>query len=154
MSLILICRRSLSDHSTLQLPTATRVSPRLHTNDTRRRLMWAMSIVATFDEQVGLSYLRGMHINDSKTPLGSKKDRHENIGLYVVIHPKVVLADPFASLFIHTLSHSLPNILPEVQSSSQHSSRFSRTLGLKIFLSSSRPRRSKLWKYGSVRSKC
>ncbi|KAH0826901.1 xylose isomerase-like protein [Lanmaoa asiatica] len=38
-------------------------------------------IVATFDEQVGLSYLRGMHLNDSKTPLGSKKDRHENIGL-------------------------------------------------------------------------
>ena len=152
MSLILICRRSLSDHSTLQLPTATRVSPRLHT---RRRLMWAMSIVATFDEQVGLSYLRGMHINDSKTPLGSKKDRHENIGLYVVIHPKVVLADPFASLlFIRTLSHSLPNILPEVQLSSQHSSRFSRTLGFKIFLSSSRPRRSKLWRYGSVRSKC
>ncbi|KAF9242073.1 xylose isomerase-like protein, partial [Melanogaster broomeanus] len=37
--------------------------------------------VATFDEQVGLSYLRGMHLNDSKTPLGSRKDRHENIGL-------------------------------------------------------------------------
>ncbi|KAG9313328.1 xylose isomerase-like protein [Chiua virens] len=37
--------------------------------------------MAIFDDQVGLSYLRGMHLNDSKTPLGSKKDRHENIGL-------------------------------------------------------------------------
>ncbi|KAI1791074.1 AP endonuclease [Ganoderma leucocontextum] len=34
-----------------------------------------------FDRDVGLSYLRGMHINDSKAPLASKKDRHENIGL-------------------------------------------------------------------------
>lgn len=47
-------------------------------------------IVATFDEQVGLSYLRGMHLNDSKTPLGSKKDRHENIGLYVIIREQVI----------------------------------------------------------------
>ncbi|KAF7313181.1 AP-endonuc-2 domain-containing protein [Mycena kentingensis (nom. inval.)] len=38
-------------------------------------------IVADFDKQVGFKYLRGMHLNDSKTELGSKKDRHENIGL-------------------------------------------------------------------------
>ncbi|KIY49412.1 AP endonuclease, partial [Fistulina hepatica ATCC 64428] len=35
----------------------------------------------TFDEHVGIKYLRGMHLNDSKTPLGSRRDRHENIGL-------------------------------------------------------------------------
>jgi len=34
-----------------------------------------------FDSVVGLKYLRGMHLNDSKAALGSKKDRHENIGL-------------------------------------------------------------------------
>ncbi|TBU58651.1 AP endonuclease [Dichomitus squalens] len=34
-----------------------------------------------FDSEVGLSFLRGMHINDSKGALGSKRDRHENIGL-------------------------------------------------------------------------
>ncbi|TFY50441.1 hypothetical protein EVG20_g11516, partial [Dentipellis fragilis] len=34
-----------------------------------------------FDRIVGVKYLRGMHLNDSKTPLGSKKDRHENVGL-------------------------------------------------------------------------
>ena len=33
-----------------------------------------------FDEVIGFSYLRGMHINDSKKDLGSRVDRHESIG--------------------------------------------------------------------------
>lgn len=33
-----------------------------------------------FDETVGLKYLRGIHLNDSKTQLSSSVDRHENIG--------------------------------------------------------------------------
>ncbi|KAL7750795.1 DNA-(apurinic or apyrimidinic site) lyase [Sorochytrium milnesiophthora] len=33
-----------------------------------------------FDDIVGFKYLRALHLNDSKEPLGSKKDRHENIG--------------------------------------------------------------------------
>ena len=33
-----------------------------------------------FDEVVGFSYLRGMHLNDSKKELGSRVDRHESIG--------------------------------------------------------------------------
>ncbi|KAG1725718.1 xylose isomerase-like protein [Suillus paluster] len=37
--------------------------------------------VSEFDSQVGLSYLKGLHLNDSKAALGSRKDRHENIGL-------------------------------------------------------------------------
>ncbi|EGO21301.1 hypothetical protein SERLADRAFT_373106 [Serpula lacrymans var. lacrymans S7.9] len=37
--------------------------------------------VSDFDTHIGLSYLRGLHMNDSKTPLASKKDRHENIGM-------------------------------------------------------------------------
>lgn len=37
--------------------------------------------LAAFDAEVGLSYLKGLHLNDSKAALGSKKDRHENIGL-------------------------------------------------------------------------
>ena len=32
------------------------------------------------DQTVGLSLLRGMHLNDSKGELGSRKDRHEHIG--------------------------------------------------------------------------
>lgn len=32
-----------------------------------------------FDEIVGFRYLRGMHLNGSKTPLGSRKDRHSTL---------------------------------------------------------------------------
>ncbi|KAG1839181.1 xylose isomerase-like protein [Suillus tomentosus] len=38
-------------------------------------------VFSAFDTEVGLSYLKGLHLNDSKAALGSKKDRHENIGL-------------------------------------------------------------------------
>jgi AP endonuclease-1 len=37
--------------------------------------------LSAFDTEVGLLYLKGLHLNDSKAALGSKKDRHENIGL-------------------------------------------------------------------------
>jgi len=33
-----------------------------------------------FADTVGFNYLRGMHLNDSKRELGSKVDRHDNIG--------------------------------------------------------------------------
>ena len=33
-----------------------------------------------FDEIVGFSYLRGMHLNDSKPDLGAKVDRHHSLG--------------------------------------------------------------------------
>ncbi|HEU0165929.1 MAG TPA: deoxyribonuclease IV [Thermomicrobiales bacterium] len=33
-----------------------------------------------FDEIVGIKYLRALHLNDSKNPLGSFKDRHDMIG--------------------------------------------------------------------------
>jgi deoxyribonuclease-4 len=38
---------------------------------------------ATLDEldrEIGLDRLRALHVNDSKVPLGSNVDRHENIG--------------------------------------------------------------------------
>jgi len=34
-----------------------------------------------FDKEIGLSYIKCIHINDSKNDLGSHKDRHENFGL-------------------------------------------------------------------------
>lgn len=34
-----------------------------------------------FDRVIGMGYLRGMHLNDDKKPLGSRIDRHESIGL-------------------------------------------------------------------------
>lgn len=33
-----------------------------------------------FDEIIGFKYLRGMHLNDSKKDLGTRVDRHENLG--------------------------------------------------------------------------
>lgn len=36
--------------------------------------------MADFDQIVGFQYLKGMHLNDSKVPLGSRKDRHHNLG--------------------------------------------------------------------------
>ncbi|KAF9457332.1 xylose isomerase-like protein [Collybia nuda] len=48
--------------------------------DIRTKEAWDTTL-EKFDKQVGLSYLRGMHLNDSKTELNSKRDRHENIGI-------------------------------------------------------------------------
>lgn len=39
-----------------------------------------MITVTELEQTVGPGYLRGMHLNDSKTLLGSHKDRHDNIG--------------------------------------------------------------------------
>jgi deoxyribonuclease IV len=33
-----------------------------------------------FDEIIGMEYLRGMHLNDSKKEFGTRVDRHENLG--------------------------------------------------------------------------
>ena len=37
-------------------------------------------LLAQLDESIGLDRLRCLHVNDSKTPLGSNRDRHDNIG--------------------------------------------------------------------------
>lgn len=49
-----------------------------------------------FDEVIGFSYLRGMHINDSKKDLGTRVDRHDSIGKGVMglTTFKVLMDDP------------------------------------------------------------
>ena len=37
-------------------------------------------VLAEFDRVIGLEKLRAVHVNDSKNPLGARKDRHEKIG--------------------------------------------------------------------------
>jgi len=37
-------------------------------------------VLAQLDELIGLERLRALHANDSKAPLGSNRDRHDNIG--------------------------------------------------------------------------
>ena len=51
-----------------------------HLNDSGYDITDFDSILDEFDRIVGLSYLKCIHINDSKNIKGAKKDRHENIG--------------------------------------------------------------------------
>ena len=37
------------------------------------------ALLDDFDETIGLDRLRALHVNDSKTPLGSNRDRHANL---------------------------------------------------------------------------
>lgn len=55
-------------------------------------------VLEEFDRVIGLARLKAVHVNDSKNPLGSHKDRHEKIGegeigldafLRIVTHPKL-----------------------------------------------------------------
>ncbi|HDM36643.1 MAG TPA: endonuclease, partial [Candidatus Syntrophoarchaeum butanivorans] len=49
-----------------------------------------------FDEVIGLSQLKLLHINDTKGDLGSRLDRHEHIGLGMIGEDgfRVILRDP------------------------------------------------------------
>ena len=47
--------------------------------DIRTQAGWE-TMMSQFDSIVGLSYLRGVHVNDSKVGLGSRVDRHAPIG--------------------------------------------------------------------------
>ena len=51
-----------------------------HLNDAGYDISNFDKILDEFDSIIGLSYLKVIHINDSKNPIGSHKDRHENIG--------------------------------------------------------------------------
>jgi deoxyribonuclease IV len=37
-------------------------------------------LLGEIDQRIGLERLRALHVNDSKAPLGSNRDRHDNIG--------------------------------------------------------------------------
>lgn len=39
------------------------------------------TVFSEFDRIVGFKYLKGMHLNDAKKPLGSRVDRHDSLGL-------------------------------------------------------------------------
>ena len=53
-----------------------------HVNDAGYDLVHDLDDTLTeFDKEVGINKLGVIHLNDSKNPMGSHKDRHENIGL-------------------------------------------------------------------------
>lgn len=51
-----------------------------HVNDAGYSLANFDAFLEEFDKTIGLKYLHCIHLNDSKNPCGSHKDRHENIG--------------------------------------------------------------------------
>jgi len=62
-------------------------------------------VLAEFDRVIGLDKLKALHLNDSKNPFGSHKDRHEllgegNLGL-----------DAFSGIVNHSVLKELPMIL-------------------------------------------
>jgi deoxyribonuclease-4 len=58
-----------------------------------------------FDQAVGLKRLHLLHLNDSKTPLGSRKDRHWHIG------EGYIGMEGFRNLVNHPLLKRLPGIM-------------------------------------------
>jgi deoxyribonuclease IV len=51
-----------------------------HINDAGMDEKDVGALLKDFDAQLGLSRLKVIHLNDSKNPMGSHKDRHENLG--------------------------------------------------------------------------
>jgi deoxyribonuclease-4 len=60
--------------------------------------------VRDLDAQIGLDRLRCLHVNDSQTPLGSNRDRHENVG-------KGVIGRGLATFLAHPAFQDLPAIV-------------------------------------------
>ncbi len=59
----------------------------------------------SFDRMIGLNRLHLLHLNDSKTPLGSRKDRHWHIG------EGYIGLEGFRYLINHPHLHHLPGIM-------------------------------------------
>ena len=52
--------------------------------------------MAAFDAEVGLRFLQGMHLNDTRIPLGKRVDRHASLGEGLLDWPvfEQVVRDP------------------------------------------------------------
>ena len=59
-------------------------------------------VLNEFDAVIGLERLKAVHVNDSKNPLGSRKDRHEKIG------EGQIGLDAFAKIVTHPSLRRLP----------------------------------------------
>ncbi len=51
-----------------------------HLNDAGYNMTNFDEFLKEFDQTIGLNYIKCIHVNDSKNPLGAHKDRHANIG--------------------------------------------------------------------------
>jgi deoxyribonuclease-4 len=62
-------------------------------------------VLGEFDRVIGLERLKAIHLNDSKNPFASRKDRHEKIGQGALGLPTIV------NIINHPLLRSLPFVL-------------------------------------------
>jgi deoxyribonuclease-4 len=62
------------------------------------------ALLADVDRKLGLDRLRVLHANDSKAPLGSNRDRHDNIG-------DGLIGDKLGVFLSHPKLQGLPTLL-------------------------------------------
>ncbi len=63
------------------------------------------NVLEQFDKTIGLDRLKALHLNDSKNPLGSHKDRHEKIG------EGYIGLEAFKNIVTHPVLKALPCFL-------------------------------------------
>jgi deoxyribonuclease-4 len=61
-------------------------------------------VLEEVDEKIGLDRLKALHVNDSKTPLGSNRDRHDNVG-------EGVMGDKLGVFVSHPALQGLPAVM-------------------------------------------
>lgn len=76
-----------------------------HINDSGYDLDDFDQILETFDQIIGIEKIKCVHINDSKNPKSSHKDRHENIGLGTIGFSKLL------KVIYHEKLENVPKIL-------------------------------------------
>lgn len=76
-----------------------------HLNDAGYDITDFDKILEEFDKIIGLKYLKCIHINDSKNPRDSHKDRHENLGFGTIGF------DNLLKIIYHDKLKDIPKIL-------------------------------------------
>lgn len=76
-----------------------------HLSDSGVDLLKFDEYLDLFDKEIGLKYIKCIHINDSKNQIGSKKDRHENIGFGYIGF------DTLIKIIYHEKLKDIPKIL-------------------------------------------
>lgn len=85
-------------------------------------------VLEQFDKMIGINQIAAVHLNDSKNPIGARKDRHENLGfgtigfdaLYRIAHHKElehvpkILETPYVKLE-HDAKQSVPPYKHEIE---------------------------------------
>jgi deoxyribonuclease-4 len=104
------------------------------------------ALVAEVDERIGLDRLRALHANDSKAPLGSNRDRHDNVR-------EGLLGDGLGVFLTHPAFQELPALL-EVPGRNGHgpdAEQVSKLRKLHADTLRSNPNRSAKWSARSAR---